>query len=324
MIIEHRASIILFNVLSDLKDKHKPFLLPANVCPIVPLTYLKAGVAFEFIDIDTNSLCLNEQVALAKLTTNTYGGIHYVRTFGVENNPSDFFARVKSHSLDLFVIDDKCLNIPKFRITELPKNIDLEIFSTGYSKYVDIGWGGVGYLQPQYIYQRRQLPYKLNDLEKLTASLKKCLEENQAYRYKDTDWLGDTLFSINPENYQQLIEGQVDSVRIHKDAMNTLYSNELPKEIQLSIDFQNWRFNIRVPRRNELLENIFSAGLFASAHYSSVTHLFDQPKALCAEKNNGDILNLFNDFRFDLDKAKRTISIIKKHLIKSDKNYVNT
>ena len=89
MIVEHRASIILFNVLSGLKDKHKPFLLPANVCPIVPLTYLKAGVSFELIDIAPDSLCLNEQIALAKVSINnhTYGGVHYVHTFGIENNP---------------------------------------------------------------------------------------------------------------------------------------------------------------------------------------------------------------------------------------------
>lgn len=318
MIIEHRASIILFNVLSNLKDKHKPFLLPANVCPIVPLTYLKAGVPFEFIDIDTDTLCLNEQIAITKLATNAYGGIHYVRTFGTENNPYNFFARAKSLILDLFVIDDKCLNIPEFRITGLPKNIDLEIFSTGYSKYVDIGWGSFGYLQPQYAYQRRQLPYKLNDLEKLTVSIKKSLEENKVYSYKDTDWLGDTSFSNNPMEYQQLIESQVDSIRKHKSAINALYADELPKEIQLPLDFQNWRFNIRVPRRKELLENIFAAGLFASAHYSSVAQLFGQPKALYAEKDNVDILNLFNDFRFDADKANRTVALIRKHLMEQD------
>ena len=316
MFIEHRASIILFNVLSSLINKQKLFLLPANVCPIVVLTYLKAGVAFELIDIAPDSLCLNEETALTKLAENSnkYGGIHYVRTFGIENNPFDFFSKVKSLDPHLVVIDDKCLNIPNFRINQLPKNIDLEISSTGYSKYVDIGWGGFGYLQSQYIYQRRQLRYELKDLERLTASIKHNLEKNTALRYEDTNWLGDTTFLTSPENYQQLIMSQIGIVRTHKENINAFYSQELPMEIQLPSAFQNWRFNIRVPKRNELLKNIFEAGLFASAHYTSITHLFDQPNAPYAERNNADILNLFNDLRFDIEKAERTVAVIKKHL----------
>jgi len=85
--------------------------------------------------------------------------------------------------------------------------------------------------------------------------------------------------------------------------------------VQFPIAYQNWRFNIKVPKRNELLEKIFEVGLFASTHYPSVTHLFNQIKASNAEEYNTNILNLFNDFRFDLDKAKKITSLINEHLI---------
>lgn len=317
MIVEHRASIILFNVLSGLKDKRKPFLLPANVCPIVVLTYLKAGVAFELIDIAPDSLCLNEEIALGKLSTNinVYGGIHYVHTFGVENNPSDFFSSVKSLNADFFVIDDKCLNIPEFRTNPLQNNIDLELFSTGYSKYVDIGWGGFGYLQPKYLYQPIRIPYELKDLERLTESIIKNIDDDTIFRYSDSNWLGDTLFSTSPEKYQQQVMSKMAIVSAHKDVINSFYSHKLPREVQFPIAYQNWRFNIKVPKRNELLEKIFEVGLFASTHYPSVTHLFNQIKASNAEEYNINILNLFNDFRFDLDKAKKITSLINEHLI---------
>lgn len=321
MIVEHRASIILFNVLSGIKNKHKRFLLPANVCPIVVLTYRKAGVAFELIDIAPDSLCLNEQTALSKLSKDgdVYGGVHYVHTFGIENNPSDFFTKVKSLSSNFFVIDDKCLNIPEFRTNQLPDNIDLELFSTGYSKYVDIGWGGFGYLQPQYLYQRRHLPYQSKDLERLTACIKYHLEKNTPFEYVDSDWLGDTSFLASPENYQQQVMAQMAIVNAHKATINALYSDELPQEIQLPVAFQNWRFNIRVPKKNILLKKIIKSGLFASSHYASITNLFGQPKARCAEKNNADIINLFNDFRFDIEKAKKIIILTKYHLIEERK-----
>ena len=109
MIIEHRASIILFNLLSEIKDKQKTFLIPANVCPIVVLTYLKAGINFEFIDINPDSLCLNEEETIAKIASNvySYGGVHYVHTLGLENNPLNFFAQIKSLNQDLFISEDK-------------------------------------------------------------------------------------------------------------------------------------------------------------------------------------------------------------------------
>lgn len=49
--IEQRASVVLYRFLvANCKDFH--FLLPANVCPVVPLTFLKAKVDFSFVDID--------------------------------------------------------------------------------------------------------------------------------------------------------------------------------------------------------------------------------------------------------------------------------
>ena len=47
----NRASAVLFGYLKSGEFK-KPFLLPANVCPVVPLSMMKAGVDYEFVDID--------------------------------------------------------------------------------------------------------------------------------------------------------------------------------------------------------------------------------------------------------------------------------
>ena len=47
---EARASTVLYNLLRSRRDR-RPFLLPANVCPIVPLTFRRAGHAFRLVDI---------------------------------------------------------------------------------------------------------------------------------------------------------------------------------------------------------------------------------------------------------------------------------
>jgi len=317
MIVEHRASLILFNVLSGVIDKTKTYILPANVCPIVPLTYLKAGVKFEFVDINFKTLCVDEDLVVSKLLTTSqdYGGVHYVHTYGIENDSNNFFKKIKSINPSIFIINDKCLNVPNFQVENLPDFIDLEFYSTGYSKFVDIGWGGFGYLQPMYCYPRNRLPYKASDLEKLTLELKKCLEEKLQFQYKESsNWLGDSSYRFSSNHYVNLVKDKIKEVQAHKAALNAIYYQELPPEIQLPDIFQNWRFNILVPGRNELLKKILNAGLFASAHYASVTNLFGQPNAPCAEKKNEFILNLFNDFRFDVNKSKRVVSIIKTHL----------
>ena len=211
MILEHRASIILYNVLSKLQDKGKPFLIPANVCPIVVLTYLKAGVAFELVDISPNNFCLNEEVLLNKISEKPlfYGGVHYVRTFGIENNPYNFFTKIKELNSELFLIDDRCLNIPQFREAPLPIYIDLEFFSTGYSKFVDIGWGGFAYMQQDYKYERRKINYDPKDLEDLIGLVKESIANDTPLIYKDCDWLGDTHFSFPDKEFKSIIKKKI-------------------------------------------------------------------------------------------------------------------
>ena len=60
-VTSQRASAILYNYLSG-NHFDKPFLLPANVCPVVPLSFMKAGVGFEFIDIDESHAMSTEKV----------------------------------------------------------------------------------------------------------------------------------------------------------------------------------------------------------------------------------------------------------------------
>jgi len=59
ILFEDRAATVLYKVLLTL-NKDKYFLLPLNVCPIVPDTFLKANIKFKFIDIDIKTLCMDE------------------------------------------------------------------------------------------------------------------------------------------------------------------------------------------------------------------------------------------------------------------------
>lgn len=137
----NRASAVLCNFLKIQKTS-KPFILPANVCPVVPLSFLKAGVDFEFVDID-KSHALDKTAALEKLHTGNYAGVLFVHAYGHKYDNKSFYAQVKSIDSSLQIIDDCCLCEPDTS-DQLESNIDLQLFSTGYAKYIELSYGGYG------------------------------------------------------------------------------------------------------------------------------------------------------------------------------------
>ena len=65
-----------------------------------------------------------------------------------------------------------------------------------------------------------------------------------------------------------------------------------------------------------LYEEIKSANLFAGTNYPSVAFIFKNQVAEIAELSGTRIINLFNDYRFDEQKAKKISQIIC--------NFINT
>ena len=51
ILFRDRTATILYEVLTTL-NKNNKFLIPLNICPIVPDAFLKVGIKFEFIDIN--------------------------------------------------------------------------------------------------------------------------------------------------------------------------------------------------------------------------------------------------------------------------------
>lgn len=137
----NRASAVLCNFLKSRKIC-KPFILPANVCPVVPLSFLKAGVDFDFVDID-ESHALDKGIALEKLYKGDYAGVLFVHAYGHRFDNKSFYAQVKAIDNSLQIIDDCCLCEPDTN-DELEHNIDLQLFSTGYAKYIELSYGGYG------------------------------------------------------------------------------------------------------------------------------------------------------------------------------------
>ena len=323
-LFDTRSSVILYNVLhSLLKDgilkESSIFLIPLNICPIVPAIFLKVGVRFDFIDISLETLCIDEDILLNKIREDrNIKGILFVKTYGTNYDASNIFKEIRKIDNDIFIIDDSCLKEPDFEYDIDQSLADLIIFSTGYSKYVDIGWGGFGFLKDSFKYHKKQLLFRKDDLNQLTKNMDASVVNGVDFHYIDNAWLGSDVYPYEDFNeYAKYIENIVPKIKKHKDSMNEIYKKELHDEIQIKQEFSNWRFSIIVDDKEQILKEIFRAGLFASSHYKDIGLMYSHDyKGVQSnsQKFHSSVINLFNDFRFSKNNAYKISKVINSYM----------
>jgi hypothetical protein len=127
-VLAPRASAILYDVLRSGAER-LTYLLPANVCPIVPITLLKARVPFEFVDIASETLHMDLDQVEDRLRSDPerYGGILYAHTYGDARTPREFFDHVKRRWNHLIVIDDRLCFRPRASCRD---GADVVLYST--------------------------------------------------------------------------------------------------------------------------------------------------------------------------------------------------
>lgn len=310
----NRACSLLYSYIKE--HAGGVWILPVNVCPDVPLTYALAGVSFDFIDINPSTLCLDMQEVnrIIKENPRKYAGVLYVRTYGAIKDTSQDFRLIKTVDENISIIDDRCLCLPEI----LPEfwNADMILYSTGHCKQIDFNGGGLAYYSSATEYRiDDNLFYDGTDEEEL---YKKAFEKDEPFQKVPRGWLKMERFE-NPSDYIKRIDDFIPSrVEIRND-INNIYSENLPQSIQLGSDYQQWRFNIRVPsdQKDVILNELFKNGLFASSHYHSVNRLFDNSRYVVSDQLFESIINLFNDKYYTLNKAKQTCDIINNVLNKN-------
>lgn len=260
------------------------FLLPANICESVPDTFREAGCEIRYVDIDADTLCIAENEVLAQIKDCT--GVFAVHTYGTERNFDSFFRQVRMIKRNVVIIDDRCLCMPDFE--ELDKyqqtEADLTLFSLGEKKQVQLGKGGVGFFKDKWLSKHVEM--------------------------KEGAYFTNEHFEFNKDNYLS----QKKLAKQHVTSLQSIYHNNLPSDIQLPMEYNNWRFNIRVKQgiKEQILNALFDKGLFASSHYKSLAINADQytPNAV---KLQQEVINLFVDPKFYTEEqAIKTCQIINE------------
>lgn len=307
-----RASAILYHLLASRNNEH-PWLLPANICPIVPITFLKAGVPFELIDISPASLAM-DLARLADLAAKrTFGGLLYAHPYGDPSTPEDFFAWLKDRHPEILIVDDRCLCVPDLD-TDRESAANVQLYSTGYAKIAELSFGGYAFLEDQVAYRPQSLAFEPSHHDEIESSYKAALRQNSRFVYQDRGWLETDTPCPSWDEYRGQIESAVASSLQQRRLLTQVYTQLLPLEIQLPDRFQTWRFNIRLKNKQSVLDAIFSAGLFASSHYASLAGIMADGRAPQAEALAGEVINLFNDHHFTVQQAGEVCRIIMENL----------
>lgn len=309
-----RASTILYSYL--LKNKGDGlWMIPVNVCHLIPACFIKADCPFEIIDVSKKTLAIDENIILQKLLKNPkkYSGILTVRNYGKETGQVSFFSKIKKLTPHLKIIDDACLGYPDFN-NKLPKEVNLELYSTGYSKAIDIGYGGFGKIHTS---------DSLEIIMDFNFDEKSLVEMNQHYinSINNSTHINEAIFksnwlnseSIDVKNYKKEVNLFFPKAQSHKTKLNKIYDDLLLpkfKEKRLSV---HWRYNLKLANPNFVLDKINQQGLFASRHYYPLNKVF--MKNLCPEWETAFsfMLNLFNDFRFNEENARDCCKIINHY-----------
>ena len=308
-----RASAIIYSLLVTRKDT-SPWLLPANICPIVPITFLKAQVPFQFVDISPHTLHMDLEQAEALIKNGTFGGLLYAHTYGEASTPNEFFGSVKSLFPDLMIIDDRCLCIPDLEHDPANK-ADVQLYSTGYAKIADLNFGGYAFMSDAMVYQTAHAPFNPVHHEEVEKAYKAAISQRKKFVYQESNWLETNTPIPSWDQYRGQVKKSLAGSLEHRISLNQVYAGILPAEVQLPAPFQIWRFNVRIRDKQRILDAIFSSGLFASSHYASLAGIMDDGKAPEAEALERSIINLFNDHHFSLDQAERVCKIISENLV---------
>lgn len=324
--VEQRASTVLYKWLTS-NCRGYTFLIPANVCSVVPLTFLKAGIDFDFVDIDRTTHAGSFTEYLNKLRQMSgKKGVLYVNAYGCYNDTTGLFEDIKRLSPDILVIEDNCLCIPETERTVPKKNVNLELYSTGYSKFVQLQvGGGYGIMKDEVSYNDYIEPYDAEADKKQRIQLRECRINRKNFVYTNSYWLKfqrTTLKDFSDSDYMLMVRDGVKKSRSHKLLINSIYDRIIPETIKMGESYNNWRYQLLLPTtemKRLVLSSLDHVGLFASGHYASSAFLYQQKYLSNTEEEAKIIVNLFNEEKYSEEMATETAKIIKSIYYQYDK-----
>ena len=283
--------------------------MPTNICPEVVLVFLKAGIRLTFLDLESENLGIEPNEILSVLGKEKVNGILYNHTYGNEYIPVQFLEKINKELPEIYLIDDRCLCFPDRTYSNIL--FDLVLFSTGPRKQIDLGYGGFGLVKGS-VLKRQNLTRSIKDFEYVRALIKELPEIEKWKDAASLNWFEAKQCDCTEDYFNELSRSETIQV-LYKKNLKEIYYENIPREFLMDEKYNDWRVQIRVNNKKELLEMIFNAGMFAGDHFRSLGTWFDKREFPVGERLEREVVNLFIDFNIKPDKALQLSSLIKKY-----------
>lgn len=324
ILMGNRASTLIYHIARNLPQETL-CLLPANVCYVVPMSLKRAGMRIEFVDIDPVTLSLPRDEVLQRVyrDRDPVTFLLHNRPYGARlSQDDDILREIALERPNLVVVDDRCMCRPDLDAVEaeLVPGVDWTLYSTGYAKYCDLGFGGyafninrtsLGVTNTPALQRGEQLALFMKEIDRLLACGDAIADNSDLYSH---DWLDQRLLELGEAEYFRQLTIRRDTMDQRKRAINEMYGSTLDSAYCLAGHYQNWRFNILSRNRDRLLQDLTDAGLFASGHYAVSAKLFGSENFPNASALSSSVVNLFNDFYIEFSQVEQVAHIVNKHL----------
>lgn len=313
-ILERRAATALYRILRGRGDR-RPWVVPANACPVVACCFQAAGVPMKLVDLDPGTLLPSEDRTLELVERGGFGGVLFIRTYGFIDDRSRFFRALREAERELTIVDDRAVCEPELS-GELPEGVDALLFSTGPRKPVDMGWGGGCIARPRLPYLVEASTFSEDVRDQVDAAVKKAVAAGDPLDVRHARWLdAREVTEGEASDWFRRLPESLELARALRGERNAIYAGAIRQSCRLGSAYDTWRFQLRVPRAGVLIDELFSAGLFASRHYASLGRWLEPGTRFpVAEALERDVVNLFNDHNVTREMADRTAAIVSRHI----------
>lgn len=320
-IVVGRAAMAIYLIFKYGRIPKGKVILPANICYAAVLPVIYAGYEPLFCDVDYISGNVTLTTIQAAWNDNVVAAI-IPHMYG---NPVDNLFKIKD-----FFIEKKIVFIEdcaSFMFNDAKTVGDYVVYSTGYAKTLDIGFGGILYsskndltemelMEKQFPIYKDTFENEWNVFSKVYRVLRNYGNDTVLSKSIYTSMLSNVreilLFKINQEKKEevisamdelkQAIENRRYKYSVYLDNLqNSLISDQI---YRFNADAVPWRFNLLTKENNKsLIDYCLKNNMPVSDWYPCINKMFNcEKKFTSAERHEQHIINfplLISDVEID-------------------------
>ena len=310
-----RASTAIYLTLLHEKIDSGRILVPANICYAAIYPALYAGMQVKFCDVDAKSGNVTPKLFLSSLDDSVEAAI-IPHMYGNPVTGLNKISRICKEKGIILIEDCASAMGAVTDEYELGKMGDYVIYSTGYSKTLDIGYGGILYSKRPGIENilelEEKLPFLTDDMKKSEETFSKVYRTLRnagtdtsysravfdAYKNTCRDVFLHKITKAEKENIYLSLDRLPGIIRERREGC-ALYSKLLSSSVDMPYDFSPgavpWRYNFFVEKehRSDIIKRSLEKSIPISDWYPPVTNMFEDTAVYPGCSAHGDaILNL--------------------------------